>query len=93
MKECERQYLEVKPSIVIAHSCPGIISDTFCKNDMMQRFGWGRIYKSRTQQFMTHLWQLHQPLIWVFGHFHSSQNFEADKTRFICLNELETLEL
>lgn len=77
-------YSKLKPEIVISHTCPkSIIPYLGGKAD------WGSVTEIALEQMLS----IHQPLLWVFGHFHVSRNFEYERTRFICLNELETLEL
>jgi Icc-related predicted phosphoesterase len=39
------------------------------------------------------MFQEHQPKLWVFGHHHQSKDVQINGTRFVCLNELETMTL
>jgi hypothetical protein len=39
------------------------------------------------------LFNIHKPELWVFGHYHVSRTVEEQGTRFVCLNELETLDV
>ncbi len=49
--------------------------------------------RSRTEQFLQALWELHQPKIWVHGHHHISVDHVIEGTRFVCLAELEVKDL
>lgn len=85
-------YVNVKPRIVVSHEVP---SKAGIKLLMMEN---RRLYKfdcanSRTAQMMQQMLDQHQPDLWVFGHYHFTRNFSIDKTRFLCLNELEPFEL
>lgn len=84
-------YLKVKPRIVISHEAPSLAGLTLLQMEQ------ARLYKapcadSRTAQIMQQMWDAHKPDLWVFGHYHFSRNFSIDKTRFLCLNELEEFE-
>lgn len=37
--------------------------------------------------------EIHRPKVWVFGHYHIDKDFELNGTRFICLNELSTIDV
>lgn len=79
-----KTYQEVKPRIMVTHDCPGEVAP-YMPN----------AYKpiSRTSSFFNHLWQLHQPDLWVYGHHHNSFDQVMNGTRFVCLAELEMREL
>lgn len=81
-------YEKVKPSIVVSHDCPAIIAELFFnfpKNDYN--------YKTFTRSFLDGIFEIHKPDLWIFAHHHSSRNEIVDTTRFICLNELETISI
>lgn len=78
-------YAQVKPNIVVSHECPESIA-----NQIMAAFNKVKIDDaSRTRQALEQMLYLHQPKLWVFGHWHHSINFMHGQTRFRCLNELE----
>lgn len=76
-------YIESKPRIMFSHTCPSSVKK--------QLFGYDE--SSRTEQALQVMFELHQPEIHFFGHFHSSRDEVINGTRFICLAELETYEL
>lgn len=81
--ECFDYYKVCKPKIVITHDCPQeVIEELFGYSD-----------KSQTRNLLQAMFEIHQPEIWVFGHHHKSVNTFIKGTTFICLNELETIEL
>jgi hypothetical protein len=96
MEECKRLYLETKPELVISHTAPEEVIDLFNTNkgsNIMADFGWGAGYHDMTSQFLSHLWEQHQPKLWIFGHFHKSFDKEVMGTRFKCLAELEFFDI
>jgi hypothetical protein len=78
-------YEKAKPRVMIAHECPESAAMevfSFYKNEM----------PSRTRQAFQSMLELHQPEAWVFGHWHIDIDTVINGTRFICLNELSTIE-
>lgn len=92
LNEAMNLYIKKKPRIVISHECPSLAGLMLLQREMK------RLYKvpcteSRTAQVMMQMFDAHNPELWVFGHYHFSNNFKLDKTRFLCLNELEAFTL
>lgn len=82
-KQCIEHYEFNKPKIVISHECPQSIRHTL--------FGFHQ--KSITTNGLQQCFEIHQPELWIFGHYHESKNVVINGTRFICLGELETFEI
>lgn len=76
-------YEKVKPRIMVTHDCPG---------EVVSYMPYAYKPISRTSSFFNHLWQLHQPDLWVYGHHHHPFNQVLNGTRFVCLDELEMRE-
>lgn len=83
LKDCISMYETVKPDIVVSHDCPHTTANQV----------FGITESSRTRQALDIMWGIHQPKIWCFGHHHRSINTVIGHTRFICLAELETINL
>lgn len=81
-------YLEFKPDIMVTHDCPSSVADIIFADDM--RYGK---FNSRTGSALESMFANHKPKTWLFGHWHLSKNQTIDGTNFICLAELETLQL
>lgn len=80
------EYDQNRPSLMLTHECPESI--------VGQLFPWYRKeYPSRTREALDSMLAIHQPDIWIFGHWHTSIDQVIGGTRFICLNELETTEI
>ena len=77
---------ERKPRIVLTHDGPEDVVP-YMFNQYKQDF------PSRTRQALGSMFSLHQPDLWVFGHWHTSHTYHMNGTKFICLAELETLEI
>lgn len=81
---CLSQYADKKPDIVISHDCPPNISEQILKKS---------INRNITTILLSDMLEFHQPDLWIFGHHHKSFDQVIDGTRFVCLAELETLEI
>jgi Icc-related predicted phosphoesterase len=76
--------LEIKPHTIISHDCPQSIL-----TEMFNIIPIG----TRTGQAFDAIFEKHQPDIWIFGHHHRDITQEINNTKFICLDELSTLEI
>ncbi len=84
-REAISLYEHVKPSFMITHECPyDIVSHMIYPQSVI---------KTRTNQLLNVMLAAHQPKMWVFGHYHVSWRKRIDNTDFVCLNELECLNL
>lgn len=85
-------YEQKRPEIMVTHDCPNVARD-----EMLRRgrgAGYGKV-KTRTGQMLQAMVDLHVPKLWIFGHWHRNTTFTLPgmKTKFICLGELEWLEV
>lgn len=76
-------YRSIKPDVVLTHDCPETIAPYLLPPG-------SQIYQNTTGWALQELFNIHQPKIWRFGHFHKSWQMTINGTNFRCLNELET---
>jgi predicted phosphodiesterase len=80
--QCIELYNAVKPKIVVSHDCPTTVAfDLFKKND-----------RDNTKMGLQALFDIHQPDLWVFGHWHISVRKRTMGTRFVCLAPLGSFD-
>ena len=79
-------YRTTKPKIVITHDCPQNIAKLMLQPDQ-------RIYENITGWALNELLNIHQPDLWLFGHWHQSRTIKYGNTKFVCLDELETYDI
>lgn len=85
-RDCERAitlYEARKPQIVVTHDCP----EEVAKIVLNEPRG---VLKSVTTSALQTMLDIHQPKIWLFGHYHVDMKFRHMGCEFICLNELGT---
>jgi predicted phosphodiesterase len=76
-------YSDVKPNVVVTHDCPMFLKERW----------FGYTEKTMTNQLLDAAWETHKPAIWVFGHHHQNKIEVIDGCTFICLAELEYIDI
>lgn len=89
-----RTYRKCEPEIVITHDCPKSIADRIGEPAIVRGFGFDPdTFRTRTQDWLQKMFELHQPKRWIFGHFHKWWTQTVNGTEFQCLNELQSVEI
>lgn len=85
-------YCEVKPRVMITHDCPTQVAwDMFLsKGDSLT--GSVQI-KSRTAEALQAMFDAHKPDFHFFGHWHYTRDLTLHGTRFVCLGELDYVDV
>ena len=81
-------YEQTKPRIMVTHTFP-----IFIPKHYMGFSIYGNQNGSRTEQALTTMFEIWKPDIWLAGHWHQHFDRVCLGTRFICLNELEFIDL
>ena len=76
-------YRDIKPDIMLTHDCPESLYSYILP-------AGSHPYQNITSWALQELFNIHQPKIWRFGHFHHSWQMTINGTDFRCLDELET---
>jgi len=79
-------YRKIKPDIVLAHDCPDFMVSRYIGPH-------SRIYENITNWALGELYNIHQPKLFIHGHYHVSKTTQYGDTKFVCLNELETYKI
>lgn len=79
---------DLKPRVMVTHDCPIevakiMFSHIISKNEQ----------PSLTQQMLQSCWESHKPDVWIFGHWHESKQVNILGTQFICLGELDYIDI
>ena len=84
-------YNAAKPEFVVSHACPAQIRN-WVISDLPH--GRGRVeQESRTHKMLQTMYEIHQPELWCFGHYHHDWAYQDLKTDFRCIGELSYIEL
>ena len=78
-QKCIDLYKDIKPDIVITHTCPESI--------IYEMFKFSTSYPSITGNGLNRMFEIHQPKLWIFSHMHPDTNIikKINNTLFICL--------
>lgn len=87
--ECLSAYRRIKPRVVFSHECPSSVIGIF----PARKWDGEWLRPSHTSHILQALLEIHEPELWMFGHYHLSRNEQIGKCNFVCLAELETYEL
>jgi len=94
LDEARELYRKVKPDLVLTHEPPRSICDLLGNPEVLRSFGHDpKTFTTRTSIALERMFAIHQPKQWIFGHFHKSWSQKLLETRFICLDELEYLDI
>lgn len=85
-------YKAAKPRVVITHDCPTQVAwDLFVSRK--DSIASGVQIKTRTGEALQAMWEVHQPELWVFGHWHYTRDITLSGTKFQCLGELDFIDV
>lgn len=74
-----------KPEIIASHDMPLDVYTMIHHPDI--------IIKTETNQMLSRIFNYYQPKIWVFGHHHQNIQSICKNTRFICVKNLDFIEI
>lgn len=80
-----------KPRIMVTHDAPMQVSKELFFQPGHRMLGEHR--STPTAEALQAMFNAHQPEIWIFGHWHISKTEVMNGTKFICLAELEYLDI
>lgn len=86
MNAATKVYQDSKPSLMITHGCPEEALPFFLTNPSKAK-------PSNTTRFLQVLFEIHRPDMWIFGHHHKNETLQVGNCKFICLNELNFLDI
>jgi predicted phosphodiesterase len=92
MDDCVELYKDVKPDVVLSHSCPAFVAQDVGNASVLKAFGYGENFCTNTQLLLQHLYEQHEPKIWCFGHFHRNWWKWYGSTRFYCIGACDWLD-
>lgn len=94
LENAVRVYEKTKPDIVITHAAPRSVVKYVTDGRVLKNFGFDpETFTTRTEEALDAMFEIHQPKLWVHGHYHRSVKFKVGKTQFQCLAELEFVDL
>lgn len=92
------RYIKQRPQIMVTHECPETVAALILGKmaDLRQVGASVKLdprFASRTRVAFQRMFELHQPKLWIFGHWHVPFAGTINGTAFICLPELATIDI
>lgn len=93
LQEIRDCFASLKPRVMVTHTCPTEICDIHITEMTMPGGSSSfRLPPSRTEMAFQEMFAIHQPELWVYGHWHRNKDWVINGTRFVCLDELSTFD-
>jgi hypothetical protein len=90
------EYVAAKPTLVITHELPQNVGhDGVLKTDwILKEFGFNpETFSTNTGVLLQRMFELHQPKLHIFGHYHRDWTAVVNGTKFVCLPEAGYIDL
>ena len=88
LREAIELYDFIRPNFVVTHECPLRMTEHVADPMMAHSFGFpSSSIRTKTNQALDAMMDIHQPKTWIFGHFHKYLSKHLDGTHFLCLNK------
>lgn len=88
LTQCIDSFDTLNPPVVVSHTCPQfLVPHLVPPNSPHPK------QTTRTSMAMNEMFELHEPDLWVFGHWHTSFTKRVGATTFICLGKCQTLTI
>lgn len=86
------KYGQVKPDFLITHDCPTQVAYEMFISKGLGMSGVEQV-KTRTGEALQAMFEIHQPKFHFFGHWHQTRELTLNVTRFVCLGELDYIDV
>lgn len=85
------EFVYRKPKVMITHDAPIQAAREMFFNGKYSMFAPYR--STRTAEALQAMFYEHQPDLWIFGHWHNTEQKTINGTKFICLAELDHIDI
>ena len=86
------KYEQAKPRVMITHDCPTSVAwEMFLSKGL--GLGDNKQIKTRTGEALQAMFEIHQPELWFYGHWHNTRKAVIEGTEFQCLGELDYVDV
>tara|TARA_Y100000034_G_scaffold37672_2_gene46320 strand:- start:1182 stop:1952 length:771 start_codon:yes stop_codon:yes gene_type:complete len=89
LTEAIELYDYMRPDFMVTHEAPLRMVQYVSDPMVAHNFGFSSsIIRTKTNQALDAMMEIHQPKIWIFGHYHRYLSKHLGGTHFICLNDM-----
>lgn len=87
-------YAQARPRIMFTHDGPDAVTNAmFIKSGLAIGGSNAKKINTRTGMALQAMLDIHEPDFWVFGHWHHTMQYRYGRTHFVCLGELDYVDL
>lgn len=87
-------YSTVRPRVMITHDAPIHVSDAmFTRTGLAMGGQHAKQIPNITNNRLQEMFDMHQPELWVFGHWHNTTCAMIRGTTFVCIGELDYFDV
>lgn len=87
-----KEVVEKKPKIMVTHDGPSQATLPMFIEKGDSLFSGG-LYPNRTNEWLSRIFEHHQPEVWLFGHWHKTKIHKVENTVFTCIGEEDYIDL
>lgn len=84
-------YSQVKPRVMITHDCPARVS--YQLFILTGRAMGTDFIPTRTSSAFQAMFEIHEPELWLFGHWHDTKTKDIGNTTFMCLGIMDYIDV
>lgn len=93
LKQMYDIYIHTKPRVMITHDCPTLAAYYMFFRSGLITYGGNTMFLTDTAEAFQKMFEAHRPEFWFFGHWHHSVSATYNGTTFLCLDELDYIDL
>lgn len=87
-EELLKVYEKAKPEIMFTHDAPIMVTDEmFIKSGLALGGPAAKQIPNKTNVYLQHMFDIHKPKWWFFGHWHLTRTLNFDGCQFVCIGE------
>jgi predicted phosphodiesterase len=85
-------YKATRPTVMVTHDAPESVADSMFIKSGRAMFSGGLV-PTRTGTALQVMLELHQPSLWVYGHWHTTTRAMIGRTEFVCVGENDAIDI
>lgn len=94
MEDALEAYKAARPDIMITHTCPRQVAKVIGNPGALRAFGFDPdTFTTHTQELLQECFDFYRPKLHIYGHFHQNRIDVIEGTKFVCLGELNCVDI
>lgn len=94
LEQALEMYSQIKPDLVIAHDAPRSVVRKVFDGNILKGFGYDPdTFTTHTSEALETMINIHKPKTFIHGHYHKNVKTIIDDVEYICLDELNYIDI